>query len=88
MVEPGRLQPESLRRILRRRAEQAGIQGTRLEPVSPYGLRAGFITEAYRQGLGDEEIMAHSRHRHLGSMRRYVRRAKLVTGSPAGKIGL
>ncbi|MBK1659924.1 site-specific integrase [Paracraurococcus ruber] len=88
VVEPGRLQPESLRRILRHRAGQAGIQGTPLEPISPHGLRAGFITEAYKQGLGDEEIMAHSRHKHLGTMRRYVRRAKLVTGSPAGKIGL
>ena len=87
-VEPQRLHAESLRRALKRLADRAGIQGTQLEPISPHGLRAGFITEAYRQGLGDEEIMAHSRHKHLGTMRRYVRRAKLVTGSAAGKVGL
>ena len=87
-VEPQRLHAESFRRILHRLAARAGIVGTRLEPISPHGLRAGFITEAYRQGLGDEEIMQHSRHKHLGAMRRYVRRARLVSGSAAGKVGL
>ena len=87
-VEPQRLHAESWRRALKRLADRAGVRGTRLEPISPHGLRAGFITEAYRQGLGDEEIMQHSRHKHLGTMRRYVRRARLVSGSPAGKVGL
>jgi hypothetical protein len=32
--------------------------------------------------------MAHARHRDLRTMRRYVRRARLVTGSAAGRVGL
>jgi hypothetical protein len=28
-------------------------------------LRAGFITTAYRNGVPDEEIMGHTRHRSL-----------------------
>jgi integrase len=56
--------------------------------VSPHGLRAGFVTTAYRNGVPDEEIMGHTRHRSLTTMRSYVRRAKLSRESPAGKLGL
>ncbi|WP_243634809.1 MULTISPECIES: site-specific integrase [Roseicella] len=87
-VEPGRLHPDGVRQILSRRAEQAGIAGTALEPVSPHGLRAGFVTQAYKAGLRDEEIMQHSRHRDLRTMRRYVRRAKLLEDSPAKRLDL
>ena len=59
-----------------------------MEGVSAHSLRAGFVTEAYKRGLDDETIMDHSRHRDLATMRRYVRRAKVVTGSAAGKVGL
>lgn len=87
-LEPGRLHPSGVRQILLRRAEQAGIAGTALEPISPHGLRAGFVTQAYKAGLRDEEIMQHSRHRDLRTMRRYVRRAKLLEDSPAKRLDL
>jgi integrase len=51
-----------------------GIWGTALEPVTPHGLRAGFVTQSNLAGARDEEIMQHTRHRHLATMRRYVRR--------------
>lgn len=79
---------EALRLILLKRARLAGIKATLLEPISPHGLRAGFITSAYRNGVPDEEIMGHSRHRSLATMRSYVRRSKLSQASPAGKVGL
>ena len=84
---PG-LSGEAIRLILRRRAAAAGVVGTSLEPVSPHGLRAGFVTEAYRAGVPDEAIMGHTRHRDLASMRRYVRRARLEADTPTRKIGL
>jgi len=83
-----RLSPDAVRQILLKRAAQAGLKGTWAEPVSPHGLRAGFVTTAYRNGVPDEEIMGHTRHRSLTTMRSYVRRAKLSQGSPAGKLGL
>jgi len=43
---------------------------------------------AYRNGVPDEEIMGHTRHRSLTTMRGYVRRAKLSQTSPAGKVNL
>ena len=88
VVERARLSTDAVRQILLKRAAKAGLRGTLAEPFSPHGLRAGFITTAYRNGVPDEEIMGHTRHRSLTTMRIYVRRAKLSLESPAGKLGL
>jgi len=87
-VENRRLSEDAVRQILLRRAAEAGVKGTIGEPVSPHGLRAGFVTTAYRNGVPDEEIMGHTRHRSLTTMRSYVRRTKLKSSQPAGKLGL
>ncbi|MFC7478306.1 tyrosine-type recombinase/integrase [Dankookia sp. GCM10030260] len=88
-TDPARgLSGEAIRLILRRRAAAAGVTGTALEPISPHGLRAGFVTEAYRAGVPDEAIMGHTRHRDLASMRRYVRRARLEADTPTRRLGL
>jgi integrase len=88
VVETARLSTDAVRQILLRRAAAAGLKGSLAEPISPHGLRAGFVTAAYRNGVPDEEIMGHTRHRSLTTMRGYVRRAKLSNASPAGKLGL
>jgi integrase len=80
VVGAGRLVPDAVRQILLKRAARAGLKSTLAKSVSPHGLRAGFVT--------DEEIMGHTRHRSLTTMRSYVRRAKLSRESPAGKLGL
>lgn len=82
------LHPDAVRRILLHRARMAGITMSGRDRLSPHGLRAGFITEAYQAGARDEDIMQHSRHRSLVAMRRYVRRAKAVQDSPAKLLGL
>jgi integrase len=83
-----RLYSDAVRQILARRAPAAGVKGTRLEPVTPHGMRAGFVTTAYWNGVPDEEIMGHTRHRSLTTMRSYVRRARLGSASPSGKLDL
>jgi integrase len=87
-VETRRLSEDAVRQILLRRAALAGVKGSLAEPISPHGLRAGFVTTAYRNGVPDDEIMGHTRHRSLTTMRSYVRRAKLSQTSRAGKLGL
>ena len=82
------LHPDAIRRILARRAGMAGLTLDGFARLSPHGLRAGFITEAYAKGARDEDIMCHSRHRDLRTMRGYVQRAGLVDESPAGLLGL
>jgi site-specific recombinase XerD len=80
-VESERLCDDAVRRILLRRAAMAGLTAHATERLSPHGLRAGFVTEAYMAGARDEQIMDHTRHRDLKTMRGYVRRARLVTDS-------
>ncbi len=87
-VEGRRLSADAVRSILIMRALQAGLKGKWQEPISAHSLRAGFVTTAYGNGVLDEEIMRHTRHKSLATMRSYVRRSKLSTSSPAGKIGL
>lgn len=87
-LQSRRLCADAIRQILLKRAKMAGLTGSLLEPISPHGMRAGFVTTAYNNGVRDEEIMEHTRHRNLSTMRRYVRRAKLNTTSAASKIGL
>jgi len=87
-VDVRRLGADAVRSILSLRARQAGLQSKWQEPISPHSLRAGFVTVAYGNGVPDEEIMRHTRHKSLTTMRSYVRRSKLSASSPAGKIGL
>jgi len=82
------LHPDAVRRILLHRAGLAGLRAERFERLSAHALRVGFITEAYDKGVRDEDIMRHTRHRDLRTMRGYVQRAGLVAESPAGKIDL
>ena len=87
-IERRALHPDAVRQILRKRATLAGLVLPRGERLSPHGLRAGFITQAYINGARDEQIMDHTRQKDLRTMRGYVRRAKLVTDSPAKLLGL
>ncbi|WP_249195526.1 site-specific integrase [Gluconobacter cerinus] len=82
------LHPDAVRQILLRRARVAGLKVPSGERLSPHGLRAGFVTEAFRANARDEQIMAHTRHRDLSSMRSYVRRARLDLDSPAHLLDL
>jgi len=82
------LHPDAVRRILGHRAALAGLQAEGFERLSAHALRVGFITEAYAQGVRDEDIMRHTRHRDLRTMRGYVQRAGLMDDSPAGKLDL
>lgn len=78
------LSPCAVWDILERRSALAGLEST----PRPHGLRAGFVTTAYNAGARDEQIMQHTGHRDLKTMRGYVRRAKLLSASPAGLVGL
>jgi integrase len=82
------LHPDAVRQILTRRVQLAGLVIEGFDRLSAHALRVGFITAAYDQGVRDEDIMRHTRHRDLRTMRGYVQRAGLVSESPAGKLDL
>jgi len=82
------LHPDAVRRILAHRVRMAGLTLEGFDRLSAHALRVGFITEAYDKGVRDEDIMRHTRHRDLRTMRGYVQRAGLVNESPAGMLDL
>jgi integrase len=83
-----RLTPRSLRLILLKRAASAKLSVHDSERLSPHGLRAGFITEAYLAGALDEQVGAHVRHDDLRSTRGYRRRARITEDNPARLLDL
>ena len=87
VLETG-LHPDSVGRIVQKRAAQAGLVAGPRERLSAHGFRAGFITEAYRSGARDAAIMEHSRHRDLKTMHGYIRRAKLLADHPGRGLAL
>ena len=84
----GRLTGDGVYKILRTRAAAAKLTVASTERLSPHGLRAGLITEASLNGALDEQIMPHSRHKHLGTMRSYRRRARIQVDNPARLLDL
>ena len=82
------LHPDAVRQILVYRVGLAGLTIDGFDRLSAHALRVGFITEAYSKGVWDEDIMLHTRHRDLRTMRGYVQRAGPVDESPAGMIDL
>lgn len=86
-VQGERLSGGGVWQIVKKRCAAVGLKAPSGEHLSPHSLRAGFVTTAYAAGVSDEEIMDQTRHRHLETMRGYVRRAKLAGGA-SGKLGL
>jgi integrase len=83
-----RLSGAGVRHILLRRAAMAKLTVHPSERLSPHGLRAGLITEAYLAGAPDEQVAAHSRHGDLKTMRGYRRRARITADNPARLLDL
>jgi hypothetical protein len=69
-------------------AALAGLTVDPRERLSPHGLRAGFITEAYLVAAPDEQVMAHTRQKDVSAMRGYRRRAKITAENPARLLDL
>jgi integrase len=69
-VEEEALTPQSINLIVKRRCAMAGPEP---EAFSAHGLRAGYLTEAARQGIALPEAMQQSQHRSLQEGRELLR---------------
>ena len=83
-----RLTGAGVRHILLSRAALAKLTVHASERLSPHGLRAGLITEAYLAGAPDEQVAAHTRHGDLSTMRGYRKRARVTGDNPARLLDL
>ena len=84
-VGPGRLDPGSIARVVKRAAAAAG-----LDPAvyAGHSLRAGFATQAFLNGVAEVSIMRQTRHKSLTTVRKYIRDRSLFRDNPAAKLGL
>jgi integrase len=74
------LTPNSVARIIKRAAERADIDPTRL---AGHSLRSGFTTEAAARGRSVFRIMDVTFHRSVETVRGYVRHAQMFVDHPA-----
>jgi integrase len=84
-VRKGAMNDQEVARLVKRLAQGAGLDPKRF---AGHSLRAGFITEAYRQGVQEAQIMATSRHRSVAMLARYRREADPVKRGATSKMKL
>ena len=78
------LTPEALAYLVRRRAEQAGLEGR----WGGRSLRAGFISTAADLDIPLHKIARQSGHATLDSLIRYIRADDPFRANPADRLGL
>ena len=76
---------DSVGAILKRAVERAGFAPERF---AGHSLRAGFATQAARNGASAFDIMRQTGHRSITTVSRYVRDAQIFRDAPASKLGL
>jgi integrase len=81
----GRLHPDAVGAIVQRALARAGFDAGK---YGGHSLRAGFATQAAKNGATAFDIMRQTGHRSVQTVSRYVREAQLFRDAPASKLGL
>jgi integrase len=79
-VEEKALTPQSINLIVKRRCGMAGLEP---DAFSAHGLRAGYLTEAARQGVALPEAMRQSQHRSVQQAASYYNDTERAQGRAA-----
>jgi integrase len=79
-VEEKALTPQSINLIVKRRCAVAGLEP---EAFSAHGLRAGYLTEAARQGVSLPQAMQQSQHRSVQQAASYYNETDRTMGKAA-----
>ena len=78
-----RLSDKAVARLVKRAAEAAGLDPSRL---SGHSLRSGLATAAAKAGKSERSIMAQTGHRSAQMVRRYIRDGELFTENAAAGL--
>jgi integrase len=84
-VQPGRLSPIDVARVVKKLAERAGLDPAK---YAGHSLRAGHATAAAISRASERSIMNQTGHRSVQMVRRYIREGSLFRENSAGKLGL
>jgi integrase len=74
--------------MIQRRAEQAGFTAAQIALMGGHSLRAGFVTEAFRQGADAHSIMRQTGHRSPVMLEVYAREHAPLMGNAVTRLGL
>ena len=72
---------DAVNEMIPRRAEQAGFSPAQIALLGGHFLRAGFVTEAFRQGADAHAIMRQTGHRSPAMLEVTAEQRDLTTGS-------
>lgn len=84
----GGLDPRSIGEIVKKLLAQAGMSEAELRHYGAHSLRAGFATEAWRNGATELAIMRQTGHKSSAMVRRYIRADKADRMAAASRLGL
>jgi integrase len=79
------LHSDAVGAILKRAVARAGFDPA---AFGGHSLRAGFATQAARNGASAFDIMRQTGHRSIATVSRYIREAQIFRDSPASRLGL
>jgi integrase len=82
-VGAARLSDKAVARLVKRAAEAAGLEPSRL---SGHSLRSGLATAAAKAGKSERSIMAQTGHRSAQMVRRYIRDGELFSENAAAGL--
>jgi len=79
---------DAIAEMIQRRAAVAGFTPAQVEKLGGHSLRAGFVTEAFRQGADAHSIMRQTGHRSPVMLEVYAREHAPLVGNAVTRIGL
>ena len=74
--------------MIQRRAAAAGFTPAQVDQLGGHSLRAGFVTEAFRQGADAHAIMRQTGHRSPVMLEVYAREHAPLVGNAVTRLGL
>jgi integrase len=74
--------------MIQRRAAAAGFTPAQVDKLGGHSLRAGFVTEAFRQGADAHSIMRQTGHRSPVMLEVYAREHAPLVGNAVTRLGL
>jgi site-specific recombinase XerD len=87
-IGPAAMSGDAVNEMIRRRAEQAGFTAAQIALLGGHSLRAGFVTEAFRQGADAHSIMRQTGHRSPVMLEVYAREHAPLMGNAVTRLGL
>jgi integrase len=79
---------DGIAEMIQRRAADAGFTPAQVDKLGGHSLRAGFVTEAFRQGADAHAIMRQTGHRSPVMLEVYAREHAPLVGNADTRLGL